>query len=305
MRNTYRLFIISLAISLAFSTQVYAGCLIGNFFICSLDTKGTLTASCNTAKLTNSSITASKHTYTFDSSCSGASGDEASNFYMVTQGEWNSNGIAIQTMRNKNRPSISATVKATCKYDPWIFTGSSAENPCTITDTYFSTPSSGLSSASDIASNYIAEASVKPPFCSSCDWIPQVQKQQLWNQASSLLPIPTAPVIELPAGKSVVFLATSKLSVQIRHNPNFGLAWKFEAHTKAPPNFWFVVTNPSPPLLNSKTSAGVTTGELNLSLLKDHPRIRFQVASVFPGAPWSEWREITLSELHIQPRLPQ
>lgn len=307
MKNRNRSLLLALIIVLAISSPVSAGCLIGNWFGCSLDTKGTLSATCNTAKLTDHSLTASKHTYTFNVSCSGASGDEAANFYMVTVGEWNLNGLVSQHMYNKYNTAISGTVTAKCKYDPWIFPGSTADNPCTITDTSFSVPSSGLNGASALASDYIVHESVKPPFCSSCSWIPQSQKQQYWTQASSMIPVPVAPIIELPAHDISIFNNIGKVAVRIKHDPNAALSWRFQAYNSYSkgPNFWFTVANPAPPLINSNTSAGVTTGDLNLDVLKGHTKIRFQVASVFPGAPWSEWRAISLTELMIQQGLPK
>ena len=292
-----------MVIFLAFPASVSAGCIYIPFPICSLDKEGTFSAECKVATLTDHSIAPSKHTYTFWSKCSGGQGAEASNFSLTTVGEWNSDGTVVQKTSNRYNPAISGTVKATCKYDPWIYDGPAANNPCTVTDTFFTTPSSGLHGVEQSTSSSMVTDMTKAPFCSSCRWIPEFQRQQFRTEASSILPTPSAPVIELPASGTSIYNALSKIPVRIKHNPAYGLSWTFERYSNTFKG-WFSTTAPVPPLLNAKTNAGVTVGDLNVVATKDITKWRFKVASAFPGAAWSDWRIVSFYELKLQQKLP-
>lgn len=253
--------------------------------------------------MTGHTLEANKHTYTFSNTCNGSNGTEVSNFTIRTVSEWNSNGTVSQKLYDSAKPGISGTVKATCKYDPWIYDGPEAGNPCTVTDRFFTVPSSGLQGIGQIASDRMITAAINAAFCTSCRSIPEYQRQEFRNKVNSVIAAPTAPVIELPANASSSYSAMGKISIRIRHNPNYGLSWKFERFSKTF-NGWFTAPAPALPLLNAKTVAGVTTGDLNIAMTKDATKWRFQVASTFPGAAWSDMREISFYEIKVQHKLP-
>ena len=270
---------------------------------CTLDTDGKYSVECSATKLTGHTLEANKHTYTFSNTCNGSNGTEVSNFTIRTVSEWNSNGTVSQKSYDSAKPGISGTVKATCKYDPWIYDGPEAGNPCTVTDRFFTVPSSGLQEISQIASNDMITASTNAAFCTTCRSIPEYQRQEFRNKVNSVISAPSAPVIELPANDNSSYNAMGKVGVRIKHNQNYGLEWKFERYSNTFKG-WFSAATPAQPLLNAKTSAGVTTGDLNVAMSKDTTKWRFKTASAFPGAAWSEWRVISFYELTVQHKLP-
>lgn len=303
IKNAKRALLLGLVILFAVVSPVSAGCIYIPFPICSLDKDGKFSVDCNATKLTEHTLDANKHTYIFSNTCHGSDGTKVSNFTLRTISEWNSDGTVSQKMYNSSKPEISGTVKATCKYDPWIYDGPESGNPCTVTDRFFSVPSSGLQGIDQIASDRVIRGSVDAAFCTTCRSISEYQRQEFRNKLNSVMPTPGAPDIAVPGAPTTSYNLLSKIPVEIKHNPNYGLSWKFEYYSKTFKT-WFASPVPAQPLLNMKTVAGVTTGDLNLVTTKDRLKWRFQVASAFPGAPWSEMREVTLYEITIQHNLP-
>ena len=72
-----------------------------------------------------------------------------------------------------------------------------------------------------------------------------------------------------------------------------------EAFTKPNTPSGFFITKKLTPT-NQKTSAGITTADVKIETA-GYWRIRSQ--SVFPGAPWSDWRGFSVENLTLSPGL--
>jgi len=117
------------------STSASAGCFL---FICWLDTEGTGPSwSCGNDALMNHHFNTKEHSYSFKSVCAVTIGDSASGFEINTTGTWKSDGTTTQRSVATN-PAFTATVTASCKKDPWLYSTS-----CTGKKVMRTVPSSG------------------------------------------------------------------------------------------------------------------------------------------------------------------
>jgi hypothetical protein len=260
-------------------------------FCTTLDKKGQWSASCSAGTLTSHNFdkSAMKNTYTFKGQCVESSGSSVTNRWYNANASWTaSNKTAEESLSvTFSNDHLAGTVIYTCPDDPWINTVD-----CTITG-----------KAGDIFTYFQPG---KNPITST--FISSSQKQSLkaeWASKPVILPTPQAPQIASP-NPNQAFLTPAQVQIKVLHNPNYNIAFEFQrAELVSKPNIPNLWGTQQIVPSNLKTAAGVTTGGLTIS---QQGKWRFRAQSVFPGAPWSEWREFVVEAVKLtpglQPQLP-
>lgn len=275
---------------LAVPAVAYAGCFL---IFCTLDTEGQGPSwTCGLDTLTGHTIGMYKHTYKFRSSCSASQGANAWNFSIETTGEWNSDGTTIQKSVGSN-PSFTATATAKCKVDPWAYPGTA----CTDKQFHYSVPSSSANDAEYMIYQSQLEEYTKDPFPTTAGRLTDTQRKQIAAEINQIIPIPTAPLVLMPATDGKAFLYGVNVMVQIKHNPAVNLGWTVQYRPDST-HLWETVQSTEPWLKNQTTANGVTSGAFNYT---KPGQWRFQVVSVFPGAQPSQWRSFTVMKIVPKP----
>jgi hypothetical protein len=267
-------------VCLVFATTVLAA---------SLDTQGTGcgTMTCNVNSAVQKSATPEKIVYEFEGACGYNSSGEVACPPMTqvkATGEWFKSSKVAHEKIYKPIPNTASIIlksetSSNCPENPWIKAGVA----CTVfsgnTEPGVSYPRSAtvLSSAQR---QYLA--SLQPP-------------------TTPLFSTPQAPVIISPAQNQKFGFIPATVKIQVKHNPNYGVAFEFKwkpfSKPNSPPGF-FVTRNLT--LSNLKTNAGVTTANVTIDKAGKW-RIRSQ--SIFPNAPWSDWTEISVDNITLSPGL--
>ncbi len=258
-------------------------------FSATLDTQGQGCGNmvCNVSSAKQISSAPDKIVYEFEGTCGyTSSGDVACPPMTAVKatGEWfKSTKVAhekiYKPIANTSSIILKSETSSNCPENPWIKAGV----VCTVfsgaTETGVSYPRSAavLSSAQR---QYLA--SLQPP-------------------SSPLLTTPAAPEIQSPYQNQKYGFLPATVKIMVKHNPNYGVAFEFQWKPFTKPNTpsGFFITKKLTPT-NQKTSAGITTADVKIETA-GYWRIRSQ--SVFPGAPWSDWRGFSVENLTLSPGL--
>ncbi len=259
-------------------------------FSATLDTQGQGCGSmiCTIAKAVQASATPDKIVYEFEGTCGYSSSNEEVACPPMTAvkatGEWfKSTKVAheriYKPIANTSSVILKSETSSNCPENPWIKAGVA----CTV---FSGNTESGVSYPRSAAVLSTAQrqylASMQPP-------------------SSPLLTTPAAPEIQSPSPNQKYGFLPATVKIMVKHNPSYGVAFEFQWKPFTKPNTpsGFFITKKLTPI-NQKTSAGITTADVKIETA-GYWRIRSQ--SVFPGAPWSDWRGFSVENLTLSPGL--
>ena len=259
-------------------------------FSATLDTQGQGCGSmiCTVANAVQASATPDKIVYEFEGTCGYMSSNEEVACPPMTAvkatGEWfKSTKVAheriYKPIANTSSVILKSETSSNCPENPWIKAGVA----CTV-----------FSGATESGVSYPRSAAV----------LSSAQRQymaSLQPSSSPILPTPGAPEIQSPYQNQKFGFIPATVKITVKHNPNHGVAFEFQWKPVTKPNTpsGFFITKKLTPT-NQKTSAGITTADVKIETA-GYWRIRSQ--SVFPGAPWSDWREFTVDNMTLSPGL--
>jgi len=258
-------------------------------FSATLDTQGQGCGNmvCNVSSAKQISSAPDKIVYEFEGICGyTSSGDVACPPMTAVKatGEWfKSTKVAhekiYKPIANTSSIILKSETSSNCPENPWIKAGV----VCTV-----------FSGATESGVSYPRSAAV----------LSSAQRQYLASlqpPSSPLLTTPAAPEIQSPYQNQKYGFLPATVKIMVKHNPNYGVAFEFQWKPFTKPNTpsGFFITKKLTPT-NQKTSAGITTADVKIETA-GYWRIRSQ--SVFPGAPWSDWRGFSVENLTLSPGL--
>ena len=266
-------------------------CLLGGTttIAATLDTQGQGCGSmvCTVAKAVQTSATPDKIVYEFEGTCGyTSSGDVACPPMTAVKatGEWFkitkvAHEKIFKPIANTSSIILKSETSSNCPENPWIKAGVA----CTV-----------FSGATESGVSYPRSAAV----------LSSAQRQYLASlqpPSSPIIPTPAAPEIQSPNQNQKYGFIPATVKIIVKHNPNSGVAFEFQWKPFTKPNTpsGFFITKKLTPT-NQKTSAGMTTADVKIETA-GYWRIRSQ--SIFPGAPWSDWRAFTVENLTLSPGL--
>lgn len=243
----------------------------------SFHSQGELEGICNVGSLTAHTFApgAKKAEYVFHGQCAEGKDATVTNRHYHVKGNWDS---TKKTAEEKITGTftigyLSAYIIFDCPEDPWLNTVT-----CTITG-----------KAGNGLPYFIAANAVPTNNPLSSGFLPAAQRQALkteWNNQPAL-PMTQAPVIVLPLANQVL-KGPLGVPISVNHNPNYGIdleiQWKPTKTKKNVPSFW---STQNVTLSDSKSTLGSTTKVLAVTKMG---KWRVRARSVFPGAPWCDWR---------------
>jgi hypothetical protein len=238
---------------------------------------------CNVVSAKQLSATPDKIVYEFEGTCGYTSSSDVACPPMTAvkaTGEWFKSTKVAHEKIYKPIPNTSSIIlksetSSNCPENPWLKAGVVCAVFSGATESGVSYPRSAAV-LSNAQRQYLA--SLQPP-------------------SSPLLTTPSAPEIQSPYQNQKYGFLPATVKITVKHNPNYGVAFEFQWKPFTKPNTpsGFFVTKKITPT-NQKTSAGTTTAEVKIETA-GYWRIRSQ--SIFPGAPWSDWRNFTVDNISV------